>query len=126
MQALTSPVFRSIALGGLLLATTVALVKPEPHMHRLRLHAPRMCGAYYLTAWSDGDVRLPAGNEDSTLTFRTRADMNDGCRWQATETLVPVNAKRYSYRYEERLLSCEPDAQPYIKTPRVGYVDVLE
>jgi hypothetical protein len=126
MQALTSPVFRSIALGGLLLAATIATVKPSAPTHRLVLHAPRQCGAFYMTAFRHGDLRLAIDDQSQTLTFRTRAEMNDGCRWQATETLVPVSAKRYSYRYEERLLSCEPGAQPYMKTPRTGYVDVVE
>src|SRR5688572_12145070 len=102
MHALTSPMFRSIALGGLLLAATMAMATTSSsRTHRLVLHAPQQCGAFYLTAWSDGDVRVPADDEQHTLTFRTRADMNDGCRWQATETLVPISAKRYSYRYEE-------------------------
>ena len=126
MQALTSPVFRSIALGGLLLAATAAMVKP-PHMHRLVLHAPVHCGDYYLTAWRQGPVRVPAGNEGDTLTFRTRAELNDGCRWASTETLVPVTAKRYSYRYEDHLVSCRPGATSlYGPTPRAGYVDVID
>lgn len=126
MQALTSPVFRSIALGGLLLAATVATVKPKAETHRLVLHAPRQCGAFYLTAFRHGEALVPIADDQATLTFRMRADLNDGCRWQATETLVPISAKRYSYRYEERLLSCEPDALPYVKTPRTGYVDVVD
>jgi hypothetical protein len=126
MQALTSPVFRSIALGGLLLAATAAMVKP-PHMHRLVLHAPVHCGEYYLTAWRHGPVRVPAGDEGDTLTFRTRAELNDGCRWDSTETLVPIDAKRYAYSYEDHLVSCPPGAPSlYVPTPRTGYVDVLD
>ena len=126
MHALTSPVFRSIALGGLLLAATVAMVKP-PHTHRLVLHAPVHCGEYYLTAWRQGPVRVATGDEGDTLTFRTRAELDDGCRWVSTETLVPISATRYSYRYEDHMVSCEEGATPlYVPTPRTGYVDVID
>jgi hypothetical protein len=109
-----------------LLAATAAMVKPQP-THRLVLHAPVHCGEFYLTAWRHGPVRVPAGDAADTLTFRTRAELDDGCRWVSTETLVPISATRYAYAYEDHMVSCEPGAEPaYIPTPRTGYVDVID
>ena len=128
MQALTSPVFRSIALGGLLLAATGAMVKlKSSRTHRLVLHAPVHCGEYYLTAWRHGPLKVATGDAGDTLTFHTRVELNDRCRWDATETLVPISATRYSYTYEDHQVSCEPGARPlYVPTPRTGYVDVID
>lgn len=124
-QALTFPFYRSFALGGLLLALTVALFQSKPQVHRLALHAVAQPGALYLTAWRNGDVRVPLDdNELVPLTFETLAWVNDGCRWQGTETLVPLDNQRYAYRYDETILGCEPGARPYLKTPRTGIVTV--
>jgi hypothetical protein len=125
-QALTSPVFRSLAVGGVVLALTIAQgAAKEPHGRRLVLHAPSKPHALYLTAWRHGDVAMPyEGDKLVPLTFTTRASVSDGCRWLATETLVPVGSARYAYRYDETLLECDADATPCIKTPRTGYVTV--
>jgi hypothetical protein len=127
-QALTSPLFRSVALGGLLLAMTAAAAGVgSPHTRHLVLHTVSKPCAVYLTAWRNGDVELKTSSDElEPLTFQTRARVNDGCQWLATETLVPISATRYSYRYEEQILRCRPGARPYLKTPRVGYVDVVE
>src|SRR3954469_1650939 len=110
-QALTSPVLRSAALGGVLLAMTVAVASTGSHKRRLVLHTVSRPCAVYLTAWRHGDVELSThGDKLEPLTFRTRAWVIDGCRWQGTETLVPISATRYSYRYDEQILKCEPDA----------------
>lgn len=125
-QALTSPVLRSVALGGILLAVTVSLMgAAEPRARRLVLHAPSEPRALYLTAWIHGPVPVPfAGDELVPLTFTTRASVNDGCRWLATETLIPIGPARYHYSYEETLLECDPGATPCVETPRIGYVTV--
>jgi hypothetical protein len=124
-QALTSPVFRSLAVGGLVLGLSIAVAAKEPHARRLVLHAPSAPHTLYLTAWRHGDIAMPYdGDELVPLTFTTRASVSDGCRWLATETLVPVGPARYAYRYDETLLECDADATPCIKTPRTGYVTV--
>ncbi len=125
-QALASPVFRSIAIGSLLLALTAAQVRAKSHhTRRLVLHAVAQPYTVYISAWRHGDLRISLDDKERTpLTFHTRARVNDGCRWMGTETLEPIDAGRYWYRYTETILDCEPDATPYIKTPRTGVVTV--
>ena len=133
-QALTSPVFRSIAVGGVLLVLAVFQsgqvgigATKQTHGRRMVLHARSAPNAIYLTAWRNGPVAVPFdGDELVPLTFTTRASVSDGCRWLATETLVPIGPTRYSYRYEETLLDCDPGATPYVKTPRTGCVTVVQ
>lgn len=123
--ALASPVFRSLALGTLLLAATVGgvLAHKSRHHHHLVLHTYSQPGAIYLTAWRNGPVLAPfEGDELEPLVYTTTARVVDGCRWQATETLEPIDAKRYAYRYEEKILSCVEGAVPFYKTPRTGTV----
>jgi hypothetical protein len=127
-QALTSPVFRSLAVGVVVLVLSIAQISAkQPHARRLVLHARSSPHALYLTAWRHGDVAMPyEGDKLVPLTFTTRASVSDGCRWLATETLVPIGAARYAYRYDETLLECDPGATPCIKTPRTGFVTVEE
>jgi hypothetical protein len=126
-QALTSPVFRSIAVGGVLLVLAMSQVGETKSTNGrvLVLHARSEAGAVYLTAWRHGPVAVPfEGDALVPLRFTTRASANDGCRWLAVETLVPVGPTRYAYRYDETLLDCDPGARPYRKTPRTGCVTV--
>jgi hypothetical protein len=125
-QALTSSLCRSIAVGGLLLALTVAHARgSKPHMHHLALHAVDQPRALYLTAWRNGMVSVPLkGDKLVPLRFSMIASINDGCRWEGIETLMPIDNHRYVYRYDEEILECEPGADPYIKTPRTGLVTV--
>jgi hypothetical protein len=57
------------------------------HKRRLVLHTVSRPCTVYLTAWRHGDVKLEVGNKLEPLTFKTRAWVSDGCRWQGTETL---------------------------------------
>lgn len=125
-QALASPLFRSLAIGGLLLAVTVGARATRPHHKRhLKLHAVDVPGEVYLSAWRNGDVTVPFdGDKLVPLTFNTVALVSDGCRWLGTETLVPSGNGRYAYRYDETILECVPDANPCRKTPRKGLVTV--
>jgi len=125
-QALTSSLYRSVAIGALLLALSVAQFRAkQEHVHRLSLHAVAQPGALYLTAWRNGAVHVSIkGHKLTPLKFSTLAAVNDGCRWRGTETLVPIDDHRYAYRYDETILDCDPDAVPYIKTPRTGIVTV--
>jgi hypothetical protein len=127
-QALVSPGFRSIAVASILCALAVgAMAAKSRHGRRLVLHAYAKPGDLYLTAWRDGDVPVPfAGKQLVPLTYRTWASVNDGCRWLGTETLVPIDDKRYFYDYSETLLDCRPGATPCTKTPRTGIVTLEE
>ncbi len=125
--ALTTPVFKSIALAGLVLGLGVAAksLAPEPATHRLRLHAVDQPNAIYLTVFRRGDIRVRFdGGELHPITFKVRASVSDGCRWLGIERLVPRDERSFYYDYSERILSCEPGATPFVKTPRKGLVTV--
>src|SRR5688572_17344058 len=95
MQAVTTPVFRSIAVGGLLLGLAVVAPSFAPAAEttntvskRLVLHTVWEPTAIYLSAWRNGDVNVQLDNgELRPITFRVRATIPDGCRWEGTETL---------------------------------------
>jgi hypothetical protein len=125
-QALTFPLYRSVAVGGLLLALSVGQFRSKSqHVHHLALHAVAKPGELYVTAWRHGPVAVSIkGTKLVPLTFSTLASVNDGCRWEGTETLVPIDNHRYFYRYDETILDCDPGAEPYLKTPRTGVVTV--
>ncbi len=128
LQAVEAPLLKTAVVGAAVLAGALALApaKSETLTQRLELHAPKEPGALYLTAWDSGDVTVHLRlREPHTLTFQTRAFINDGCEWLATERLVPTGPDRYAYSYDEEILSCEPGAIPARKTPRTGYVVVV-
>lgn len=129
LQAVEAPLLKMVAVAGMALAAA-AFVGTTHHdegtVQRLVLHAPKQAHALYLTAWSDGDVYVTLRNgKPRPITFQTRAYINDGCEWLATERLVPTGDNRYAYSYSEDILACEPGATPATKTPRTGYVDAF-
>jgi hypothetical protein len=116
-----------VAIGGLLLALTVGVRATRHHKHHLALHTEWRPDALYLSAWSRGGAPIELDLPGSSLvpvTFEMTAEVSDGCRWRGTERLVPIGAHRYSYRYDETILSCAPGAEPLQKTPRTGCVTV--
>lgn len=116
-----------VALMGSALLGLAALFVPhaQPGTYRFTLHAPELPNAIYISAWNDGDVYVDHdGSDGKTLTFTRRADEHDGCRWQGMETLAPIGPHAYVYNYDEKILSCEPDAHPFVRTPRRGIVTV--
>jgi hypothetical protein len=129
LQAVEAPLLKAAVAGAVVLAGMLALAPTAPvaKVQRLELHAPEEPRALYLTAWDQGDVyvRLLDG-KPRPLKFQTHAFINDGCEWLATERLVPDGADRYAYSYDEQILSCQPDATPARKTPRTGYVLVVD
>lgn len=129
LQAVPLPLLKSAFVGAAALAGMLALApaKSTATVQRLELHAPEEPNALYLTAWDQGDVyvRLVDGKA-RPLKFQTHAFINDGCEWLATERLVPTGPDRYAYSYDEEILSCAPDATPARKTPRTGYVLVVD
>ncbi|MDQ3341145.1 MAG: hypothetical protein M4D80_38825 [Myxococcota bacterium] len=90
------------------------------------LHTVSEPSAIYLSAWRNGDVNVQFENgELRPITFRVRATIPDGCRWEGTETLVPIDDRSYTYEYNDRLLSCPDGGEGgYRPTPRVGIVTV--
>lgn len=110
----------ALTLGALFLPRAVA---SPPGMYRLVLHAPEQRGAFYVSAWAEGDVFV-ADAGAKTITFVRRGDEHDGCSWQGTERLTKLSAGVYAYDYKETILSCRPDANPFRKTPRTGIVTV--
>lgn len=135
-HAVEAPGFKLAVVGGLTLALALGATAatrthaPTSHrsVHRLELHAPVLPDAFYLTAWSTGDVYISRDDAHPTpILFETKAELDDGCVWLGIETLTPIDAQRYSYTYDEKILSCAPGAEPgYIKTPRVGIATVVE
>ena len=123
-QALTSSVYRSIAVGGLLLALSLALGH-STRSHRLVLHSVDEPGYIYTTAWRRGDLRLEVEPGELTpLEFSTQAQLPDGCKWLGRESLEPIGPATYAYSYDEVVLGCEPGASPWRETPRTGTVTV--
>ncbi len=111
----------ALALGALFLPHAAPA---SPGMYRLVLHAPAEPGAFYLSAWAEGDV-FTGRSDAKTLTFVRRGDEHDGCLWQGTERLTRLNPMMFAYDYSETILSCRPDAvNLYRKTPRTGIVTV--
>jgi hypothetical protein len=128
-QALTSSLARAVVLGGVLLAASLALPRARTasphHQVRLVLDAPSVPGDVYLSWWRDGDVRVELQpGELPPMVFTCRAWVDDGCHWKGIETLEPIDARHYAYRYDETILHCRPGATPYLRTPRTGIVTV--
>jgi hypothetical protein len=127
-------VTRPVALvGGALLAGGLALaglsaptraIDATPTAYRLSLDTASDPICYYGSAWNDGDVFLSHDASDGrTVTLTSRYDFQDGCTWEATETLTP-NGGGYSYEYSEHYVSCRPGASPGIACARHGAVTV--
>jgi hypothetical protein len=116
-----------VALVGSALISAGMLLVPHPHsgIYRFTLHAPVQASTIYVSAWNDGEVYVDHdGSDGKTLTFTRRADEHDGCRWQGTEILTPIGPHAYVYSYDEKIISCEEDAHPFVRTPRRGIVTV--
>jgi hypothetical protein len=124
--ALTAPVFKSLALAGLALGAGIAASSTSSHCatHRLSLHAVDRPNTVYLSVFRDGDIRVCFDGELQPITFKTYARVSDGCRWLGIEKLVPRDERSFNYDYSETILSCQPGADPAIKTPRKGIVTV--
>jgi hypothetical protein len=131
LHALQAPLFRSVLVATLVLGVGVAAYARQsstPNRHRLSLHTNWDCDAIYLSSWTQGeDLKMSISEgELRPLVLENRAWMWDGCKWLGTETLVPIDNHRYSYEYEETVLSCKPGHHPTHKTPRTGIVVVDE
>jgi hypothetical protein len=128
LQALTTPLLKSVVLGGLLLGVGIGATKVKSSdccssTRRLSLHAPVQANAIYLSAFDEGDIRVKVrNNELRPMTFEIRASVSDGCRWLGIETLEPIDSRTFAYEYNEFILECDEGATPFLKTPRTGVV----
>lgn len=128
-QALTTPLLKSVVLGTLMVTAGALYAASTDHSvtHRLVLHAVEEPGAIYLSEWKvRDDVKATFDGELRPITYTMTADMFDGCRWRATETLIPIDAKTFSYDYSETILGCVEGSVPMLKTPRTGIVTIEE
>lgn len=116
-----------MVVGALLIGTGVlgalTLGTPEPSEKRLVLHAPKRCGAIYVTAWREGDLRVHFDDGKlQPLTFYSKRKLPDGCTWMGTEHLRPIDDRTFAYSYTDIALDCAPHETMYIPTPRTGFV----
>jgi len=130
LHAVQAPVLKLVMVGaaGIAAATGYSMTRTPSHevTQRLALHAPINPNFIYLTAWDHGDVSVTLDSDrPHRITFTIRGVLPDACEWEATEVLLPIDAKTYSYSYDEEMLGCAPDAEPrYVATPRTGLVTV--
>lgn len=118
--------FRSIAIGALMLAIGAgAYALGNQHRVHLALDTVWAKNTLYLSAWADGgDVTITLDGDLRPFTITERAWVNDGCRWQGTEKLVPIDDSHYRYTYEDHTLECKPHAKPFTPSLRTGIVTV--
>ena len=129
LHAVQAPVLKLalVAAAGIAAVAGYGVTKSSHEVtQRLALHAPIKPHAIYLTAFDDGDVTVKLDDaRPHKITFKIRGTLRDTCEWEATEILIPIDDKTYSYSYDEEMLSCAPGAEPeYVATPRTGLVTV--
>jgi hypothetical protein len=130
--------FARLAVGGaFLLASAGALISMRPQApvaiastsgYQLVLNADREPYEleYFGSQWSNGPVLLDHNAADGRrVQFVHRFPFVDGCWWESTETLVPMNATQYRYTYTDRIVSCNEDANEGIPSTRTGTVNVV-
>ena len=133
LDALVAPSAKSIVIGAVVAAAGLAVIPHHHHHHarhvRLVLEASAECDATYFTPFTTGDVTVTMRDTSDLppLQFVTRGHYVDGCTWQGTDTLRPIDATHYAYDYSETLISCDPDGDATMtrRTPRSGVVTVL-
>ncbi len=116
----------ALLIGGVL-ATTIGGGPTTVNApgYRLVLETESDPACVYGSAWNDGDVVLPHDASDGhTVSFTSRYDFEDGCTWEATETLTPSEIG-YDYEYKEHIVECKADARPGLACPRKGHVTVV-
>jgi hypothetical protein len=91
-----------------------------PRLSWLELEVASEASCFYGSAWNDGPVFVVRGDVASPLVFTRRFAWIDGCTWEATETLTPIGAGTYRYRYVEQPASCSDS--PYPACTREGIV----
>jgi hypothetical protein len=126
---------RVLGVGGALLAGGVLAVAVggspaslAPAMgasYRLVLDAPSDPPCVYGSAWNDGDVLMSHDASDGKVVrFTSRYNFQDGCTWEATETLTPSEGG-YDYEYREHIVECKRHTTQGLACPRSGHVTVV-
>jgi hypothetical protein len=119
---------RVLGLAGLLLAGAAYIVERSPAQSgwALVLDAPREAVCYYGSQWNDGPVRVSEAqaHRPTPIVFAHEFPFEDGCTWRSVETLQPIGEGRYSYQYEEHVVSCAAGATPAATCPLTGVVTV--
>ena len=125
MLALEVPALKATLFAALAVGALVAIPKHDSHVHRLVLHAVDRPHTLYLTYFENGplDVKIDADHL-VPMRWEMTADVSDGCRWHAVETLTPSGPHRFAYTYDEAKISCIPHPIATILTPRTGWVEV--
>lgn len=116
-----------LGISLLLIGGALALHRrptPSGAAYRLYLSAPEDPRCYYGSAWNEGPVVATQDPRSGRTTYVRKFQFVDGCFWQATETLVPMDNGTVLYDYEEHVLSCTPGAVPAAICPRQGVVVV--
>jgi len=117
----------ALLVGGLFAASVGSTPCPSTNAsaYRLVLDTESDPACVYGSAWNDGDVVLPNDASDGrTVSMTSRYDFEDGCTWEATETLTPTESG-YDYEYSEHIIECKRDATPGLACPRRGHVTVV-
>ena len=120
--ALVGSAVLAVSIGGSPASLAPAL---GGQSYRLVLDTESDPACVYGSAWNDGDVVMPHDASDGkTVTFTSRYDFQDGCTWEATETLTPSESG-YDYEYVEHIVECKKDSTPGLACPRKGHVTVV-
>ena len=120
--ALVGGAVLAVSIGGSPTSLAPAL---GGQSYRLVLDTESDPACVYGSAWNDGDVVMPHDASDGkTVAFTSRYDFQDGCTWEATETLTPSESG-YDYEYVEHIVECKKDSTPGLACPRKGHVTVV-
>src|SRR3954451_17242518 len=119
----------ALLLGGVFAASIggapASLPANDAQSYRLVLDTESDPACVYGSAWNDGDVVMPHDSSDGrNVAFTSRYDFEDGCTWEATETLTPSEGG-YEYENAEHIVECKKDATPGWACPRKGHVTVV-
>jgi hypothetical protein len=120
----------ALLIGGVVAASLAGspaslLPATDAQSYRLVLDTESDAACVYGSAWNDGDVIMPHDASDGhKVTLTSRYDFQDGCTWEATETLTPSETG-YDYEYAEHIVECKKNATPGLACPRTGHVTVV-
>ena len=125
MLALEVSALKATLFAALTVTALVAMPKHHSHVHHLVLHAQSNPHTLYLSYFEDGPIRVNIDPDHlKPLHWEMTAEVSDGCRWHAIETLTPSGPHRFAYSYIDEKLSCSPHPLETEPTPRTGWVDV--
>ncbi|HEX4421932.1 MAG TPA: hypothetical protein VH165_28665 [Kofleriaceae bacterium] len=105
--------------------------RPDPETGKFRLALEITGGSRggtFFSAWTDNQdvITDKDASDQQTVTYHRRYIWLEGCTWDASETLTPIDATHYTYQYRENPVSCPDGARAAVEavTPRDGKVTV--